>query len=131
TPGGGDATFLEGGGAAMAAAAAAAAAARPTPRASAPEPPEARYEVQEALGPGRWRVLDRRLQRAVVMVVAAPGEERRQARQARLLAQLDHPAIPRIHDVLRWEGRPAFTTDAVEGEPFGGPVGEEGQAALL
>ncbi|MCO5169777.1 MAG: hypothetical protein M9894_25855 [Planctomycetes bacterium] len=82
-------------------------------------------------GGGR-RVLDRRLQRQVLLVVAgaAPGDDRRLARHARILAQLDHPAIPRVHDALRWDGRPAFTTDAVEGQAFGAAKGTEEPALL-
>ncbi|MBX3465550.1 MAG: hypothetical protein KF878_01460 [Planctomycetes bacterium] len=125
-------THAEGalGPAALAAAAAAAAAAMPRPGAQG-EPPEARYDVID--GPaGELRVLDRRLQRHVLLVVAGeePDDGRRLGRHARILAQLDHPAIPRVHDALRWEGRPAFTTDFVEGQTFGAAKDVEEPALL-
>lgn len=125
-------THAEGGlgPAALAAAAAAAAAAMPRPSPQG-EPPEARYDVID--GPaGELRVLDRRLQRHVLLVVAGeePDDGRRLGRHARILAQLDHPAIPRVHDALRWEGRPAFTTDFVEGQTFGAAKEVEEPALL-
>ena len=87
-------------------------------------------EVLEALGGGRSRVMDSRLQRHLVLIVANAGEERRLARHARILAQLDHPAIQRVHDALRWGNKPGFTTDEVEGEEFG-PAAGLGEPALL
>lgn len=129
TGAGGGVTWNESPQAAMAAAAAAAMGGGPA-ASSAPEPPEVRYEVLEELGPGRSRVMDSRLQRHLLLLVAGKGEERRLARHARILAQLDHPAIQRVHDALRWGTQPAFTTDEVEGEAFG-PAAGLGESALL
>lgn len=124
----GDVTYDPG---AMAAAAAAAAMASSAgAEGGARDLPEARYELLDEPAPGQHRVLDLRLQRTVIMLVAGPAAERRLARHARLLAQLDHPAIPRVHDAFRWEDRPAFTTDEVEGAAFGAAP-DLGQAALL
>jgi serine/threonine-protein kinase len=69
------------------------------------------------------RVLDRRLQRHVAMKMLAPRLAVRQryverfVREARIVAQLDHPNVPPIHDLeFDPQGRPYFTMKLVDGE---------------
>jgi serine/threonine-protein kinase len=69
------------------------------------------------------RVLDSKLQRRVAMKVLSARLARRQdhverfVREAQIVAQLDHPNVPPIHDlVFASAGRPYFTMKLVEGE---------------
>jgi CRP-like cAMP-binding protein/tRNA A-37 threonylcarbamoyl transferase component Bud32 len=68
------------------------------------------------------RVLDRKLQRRVAMKVLAPrlaGKRRHVERfvlEAQIVAQLDHPNVPPIHDLgFDRQGRPYFTMKLVDG----------------
>ena len=84
-----------------------------------------RYEVIEAIGEGGmgkvYNARDRELQRNValkVLHVAPPGGDaaRRMVREARILAELEHPAIVPIHDVGQLaDGRIFYTMKLVKG----------------
>ncbi len=84
-----------------------------------------RYEVIEAIGEGGmgkvYNARDRELQRNValkVLHVASPGGDaaRRMVREARILAELEHPAIVPIHDVGQLaDGRIFYTMKLVKG----------------
>ncbi len=83
-----------------------------------------RYEVIEAIGEGGmgkvYNARDRELQRNValkVLHVASPGGDaaRRMVREARILAELEHPAIVPIHDVVQLaDGRIFYTMKLVK-----------------
>ena len=80
--------------------------------------PGERYQSEEELAPGVERALDRWLERRVVRYVHQGGERVRPSflRTARAMAALDHPAIPRVHDLS--EAPAAFTIDLLEGAPL-------------
>lgn len=82
-----------------------------------------RYEAREPLDHDRRLVLDKRLGRPVVLVEgrpSAPGAppDRAFLREALVLSRLDHPAVPKVHEVSTAQqgGRPYSTTDWLEGE---------------
>lgn len=80
--------------------------------------PGERYQTEQELAPGVERALDRWLERTVVRY-RHQGSERVSPsflRTARALAALDHPAIPRVHDLS--EAPAAFTLDLLEGAPL-------------
>jgi hypothetical protein len=96
----------------------------------APASGAGRYEVVSSSVVGQRRLLDRRLQRTLDLVTGASAKDLAVTRHARILAQLEHPAIPRLHDLLVWDGRTSFTTDVVEGETFEEVRGLNQAAAL-
>jgi len=78
-----------------------------------------RYAPLEVVGPETVavRARDRRLRREVEVRLGRPGEDpARFLREAGVLARLDHPAVPRVHDVGRLGGRPYYAVDRLEGE---------------
>lgn len=81
-----------------------------------------RYQLLPGPGaPGRQAALDRRLRREVILhtppgQVRGAGEAERFLRAAHLLAQLDHAAIPRVHDIGLRDGQPYYATDPLPGE---------------
>ncbi len=62
------------------------------------------YTVQEPLGRGGtgevWRAVPRRGGRPVAIKVLVEGESIRQAREAALLGELDHPHLVRLLEVV-------------------------------
>lgn len=75
-------------------------------------PTHIRYRLLEELGSGGMgRVLaamDLRLKRIVAIKEARPGTEARLAREAEILARLEHPNIVPVHDQGRLDGGRAF-----------------------
>ena len=69
-----------------------------------------------------WRARDTRLDREVAVKVLSPGVAdvpdriARFAREARVLAQLRHPAIATLHSFEEIEGRPLLVMELAEGE---------------
>jgi len=92
---------------------------------SVPDLSGARYELRELIARGGMGVVysakDERLNRRVALKVldstsAAPELTQRLIREARILAQLEHPGIVPIHDVGRLpDGRVFYTMKFVEG----------------
>ncbi len=90
-----------------------------------PEPDPARYAVLERIGRGGmgtvYRARDLRLERDVALKVLHVGEDGRElaarlTREARTLAQLEHPGIVPVHDVgVLADGRPYYTMKLVQG----------------
>ncbi len=84
------------------------------------------YEVQSPLGAGGmgevWRAKDLRVDRTVALKVLPEeffeGEERRArfAREAKLLASLNHPGIATLYSFEEISGRNVLTMELVEGE---------------
>jgi hypothetical protein len=72
------------------------------------------YEVVKELGQNRQIVKDRRINRELIRSIgeaSMPPQLRASfLRLPRILAQLDHPAIPPVHDLV-WEPRPYYTLD--------------------
>jgi len=92
--------------------------------------PEERYEVIRQLDAERWAVLDRRIQRPVLLVRATAGAAPGLFfRPARILAQLDHPVIPRVHDIGVTHGAPFYSQDRLEGEALPTLRSGDGEAA--
>jgi len=78
-----------------------------------------RYDFTAPETLGENAVRDQRLQRAVVMTIGASGidSESREKffRTPRILAQFDHPSIPKVHDLGERHQRPYYTLDRLEG----------------
>lgn len=81
--------------------------------------PAQRYELLERspdAGGERLRARDKRLAREVELRLAPPGADPRAfLREARLVAQLDHPSIPKVHDLGQLEGRAYVAGDRLVG----------------
>src|SRR3954454_11068580 len=84
------------------------------------------YTLQELLGRGGsgevWRAVPRGGGAPVAVKVLVAGDPERQAREAALLAELDHPHLVRLHDVVHQprkggQGRGALGLDLL---PRGG-----------
>ncbi|MEZ6188855.1 MAG: protein kinase [Planctomycetota bacterium] len=92
-----------------------------------------RYRLTSVVDPTRVEATDLRLRAPVV--VRKPGEAlppdaaEQFLREAYVLAQLDHPAIPRVHDAGVENGEPYFTLEPLEGKPLG--RGERSTQELL
>jgi serine/threonine protein kinase len=94
--------------------------------ADSPDLEGTRYQLLGKLGQGGmggvYRVEDRQLERQVAMkVILVPdadgGLSRRLLREARTIAQLEHPGIVPIHDAGTLpDGRPYYTMKLVEGQ---------------
>jgi serine/threonine protein kinase len=80
------------------------------------ERPEDRYEIVLEHGPELVEVRDRRFHREVTLR-RGTGDQSPQAflRPARLLGQLDHPAIPKVHDLGTLGGQLFYSLDRIEG----------------
>jgi eukaryotic-like serine/threonine-protein kinase len=95
------------------------------PGPSDPEPPVVPgYTLQTLLGRGGsgevWRAVPRDGGRPVAVKVLVAGEPERQAREAALLGELDHPHLVRLHEVVHQPGRGdglrvALVLDLLEG----------------
>ncbi len=95
-----------------------------------------RYELEDQLGAGGMGVVyaafDPMLQRRVAIKLMHPevGENgpARMLREARALAQLQHPNVVAVHDVGEHEGDVFLATELVDGEPL--DRWQRGRAAL-
>jgi len=81
-----------------------------------------RYRIAGLIGRGRrstlYRAWDPKLDRHVAIKVHQSNDDelrQRLAREARLVARLQHPNIVRIHDIGDYEGRPFTVMELVEG----------------
>jgi len=100
----------------------------------------ARYEVIEEIGRGGmgavYRALDRELGREVALKVIAfhadAGVTERLAREARVLARLEHPGIVAVHDVGKLaDGRPFYVMRLVRGTHLTRHAASRGRGELL
>lgn len=85
------------------------------------------YLLVELLGTGGmgevWKAWDGRLSRWValkILRVESRAHLERFVREARLVARLAHPGIPRLFEVDEHEGRPYLVLELVEGRPLSG-----------
>ena len=85
-----------------------------------------RYHLEEQLGAGGmgvvWAAWDPKLERRVAIKLLRPevGEHgpARLIREARALAQLQHPNVVAVHDVGEHDGEVFLATELVDGEPL-------------
>src|SRR5688500_10943823 len=87
------------------------------------------YEVLSLIGKGGMgsvhKATDTRLGRPVAIKVlhsAADGQRERLAREARVIAALQHPHICTLHDVGTHEGADYLVMEHVEGHTLNGPL---------
>ncbi|MEV6302141.1 serine/threonine-protein kinase [Actinoplanes sp. NPDC051861] len=89
-----------------------------------------RYRLIEQIGEGGmgrvWRAHDELLQRTVAVKELTTPLEDQVVREARAAARLDHPAVVRIFDVVRYEGRPWIVLEYVESRSLHRVVVEDG-----
>jgi hypothetical protein len=84
----------------------------------------AHLEVGEPLGKGSngtvYRAFDQLLQRQVALKLCAPrnGRGEQMLREARLMAQLDHPNVLKVYGAAEHNGVVGFWSDLIEGEPM-------------
>jgi serine/threonine protein kinase len=84
-----------------------------------------KFRLLERVGVGAfgavWRARDTQLDREVALkiphtgLLAEPAEQERFQREARAAAQLRHPGIVTVHEVLTLEGLPTIVADFVQG----------------
>ena len=83
-----------------------------------------RYRIDGLIGEGGmgrvYRAWDDRLNRQVAIKLVHPGahEEargRRLEREAESAAQLSHPSIVRVHDLVSWQGKSAIVMEWIDG----------------
>lgn len=106
-----------------------------------PEPDPARYDIKELIGRGGmgavYRAHDLQLRRDValkVLHVGAEGEELawRLTKEARTLANLEHPGIVPVHEVgTLADGRPFYTMKLVQGQRLDDVATGRSRADLL
>src|SRR5262245_33245762 len=87
-----------------------------------------RFQLLERVGQGSfgvvWRARDTLLDRTVALKVphvgllATPALLERFHREARAAAQLRHPGIVSVHEVLALEGQPVLVSDFISGIPL-------------
>jgi hypothetical protein len=83
----------------------------------------ARYAPEAPVTAETERVdaVDRTVQRRVHLRLGPPGGDLATfAREARILAQLEHPSVPAVQDLGTLGGRPFWCHDRLEGEPLSG-----------
>ncbi len=104
---------------------------------SASNPIDDRYEVLERLsgtgGREELRALDRTLEREVLLVRqprAADAAERRDLREARALAAVEHPGVQRLHEVLQDEATTTLVLEPVAGETLAERLAREPEGRL-
>jgi WD40 repeat protein len=84
-----------------------------------------RFQILEQVGMGAfgavWRARDPELDRLVALkmlhpgLVSSPADRERFYREARAAAQLRHPGIVTVHEVITLEGTPAIVSDFIDG----------------
>jgi serine/threonine-protein kinase len=87
-----------------------------------------KFQLLERVGVGAcgavWRARDTELDRIVALKIAhagllqSPTDRERFQREARAAAQLRHPGIVPVHEVVLLEGLPALVTDFIQGVPL-------------
>jgi WD40 repeat protein/tRNA A-37 threonylcarbamoyl transferase component Bud32/tetratricopeptide (TPR) repeat protein len=87
-----------------------------------------KFQLLERVGLGAfgavWKARDTELDRLVALkvphasILAAPSDRERFDREARAAAQLRHPGIVPVHEVVTLEGLPALVSDFIEGVPL-------------
>jgi serine/threonine protein kinase len=98
-----------------------------TTRRDLPDLGDSRYELLEMVGEGGmgrvYRAVDRQLDRMVAIkairpdLVSKPNVVRRLAREAKFAAQLDHPFICKVHELIeRPDGQALLVMEYIEGE---------------
>ncbi len=84
------------------------------------------YQVAEKLGEGGmgvvYRARDTRLDRSVALKFVKAQYSQQWAREARLVAALNHPHIATLYDVGEHEGSPYLVMEFVKGVPLKGPA---------
>src|SRR5580704_17893640 len=83
------------------------------------------YHILEKLGEGGmgvvYKATDTRLGRNVALKFVNAQVNQRWAREARLIAVLNHPHIATLYDVGEHEGLPYLAMEFVDGAPLKGP----------
>ena len=98
-----------------------------TTRPDLPDLGDSRYVIQELVGEGGmgyvYRAIDRQLDRTVAIkairpaLASKPDVVKRLAREAKFAAQLDHPFICKVHELIqRADGQALLVMEYVEGE---------------
>jgi WD40 repeat protein/tRNA A-37 threonylcarbamoyl transferase component Bud32 len=87
-----------------------------------------RFQLLDRVGQGSfgtvWRARDTQLDRIVALKIPHPHaiesgiDVERLAREARVAAQLDHPGIVRLHEMLTVENHPVLVSGFIEGVPL-------------
>ncbi len=95
---------------------------------TAPMRPLGKFELLERVGLGGfgavWKARDTELDRVVALkiphagLLASPEDLERFHREARAAAQLRHPGIVTVHEVVTLDGLPALVSDFIEGVPL-------------
>ncbi|KOY59522.1 serine/threonine protein kinase [Streptomyces sp. XY332] len=92
-----------------------------------------RYRLEKRLGRGGmgtvWRACDELLGRPVAVKelhVDGGADSRAALREARTVAQVRHPHVVVVHDVVEHEGRPHIVMELVEGGSLADRLGAEG-----
>ncbi|NUO53715.1 MAG: serine/threonine protein kinase [Polyangiaceae bacterium] len=91
-----------------------------------------RFRIEEPLGEGGmgrvFRAYDERLDRRVAIKVLVrdedPDARTRLVREARAVAQLDHPNVVAVYDVGEFEGSPYIAMELVQGRSLRSIVGD-------
>ena len=91
-----------------------------------------RFRIEEPLGEGGmgrvFRAYDERLDRRVAIKVLVrdedPDARTRLVREARAVAQLDHPNVVAVYDVGEVEGSPYIAMELVQGRSLRSIVGD-------
>jgi WD40 repeat protein/tRNA A-37 threonylcarbamoyl transferase component Bud32 len=100
-------------------------------RETTPLPPSralGRFQLLERVGAGAygevWRAADRELDRTVAIKIphaglaSEPSQLERFYREARAAAQLRHPGIVSVHEVVMFNGLPVIVSDFIDGVPL-------------
>lgn len=85
---------------------------------------EERYRFEHDPRPGRQSALDSRILRPVQLILGSPDDGEGFYREARVMARLDHPGIPKVHDLGRFHSSPFFTLDRIEGRTLEDYIGD-------
>ena len=79
-----------------------------------------KYQIQRQLGAGGmstvWEARDTELDRRVALKLLSAGDRVLMLREARAMAQVNHPNVVAVYDVGSHEGSPFVVTELLEGE---------------